>query len=148
MASWFPRGCWSFALALCALTDTTSAEVQGADIRTVGFVRDIAPIFKESCYDCHSGKHPQGELRLDSRAAALRGGFSGPGIVTGSAKKSEIYQRISSRDPELRMPHQSEPLPPEKIELIRLWIDRGADWPDSAAGDAGIDEHWAYVKPL
>src|SRR5690242_13480124 len=106
MASWFPRGCCSFALAWCALAITTPAEVPGAENGTVDFERDIAPIFAESCYECHSGKQPQGELRLDSRAAALRGGFSGPGFVAGSAAKSAIYQRIASRDRELRMPHQ------------------------------------------
>lgn len=113
----------------------------------VDFPRNVAPIFAAACSECHSGKKSQGELRLDSRDAALKGGFAGPGIVAGSAEKSEVYQRITSSDPDLRMPYQRAPLSPEEIALIRTWLDQGADWPDAAAGTESVTPHWAYVKP-
>jgi len=48
-----------------------------------------------------------------------------------------------------RMPKKKEPLTPEQIGLLRAWIDQGADWPDSAAGDAKDPrEHWAFKAPV
>jgi len=41
------------------------------------------------------------------------------------------------------MPFGTAPLAPEKIALIRAWIDQGAAWPEQAAAA----KHWAYVKP-
>ncbi|RPH49158.1 MAG: DUF1549 domain-containing protein, partial [Planctomycetota bacterium] len=34
------------------------------------------------------------------------------------------------------------------IEILRAWIDQGAVWPDAVAGDAKVEVHWAYRKPV
>ncbi|MCC7339571.1 MAG: hypothetical protein IT170_00680, partial [Bryobacterales bacterium] len=56
--------------AAVAATVATSAPAGG----TVDFHRDIEPIFRANCYECHSGPKPQSQLRLDVGAAALKGG--------------------------------------------------------------------------
>ena len=115
--------------------------------RAVLFEQEIAPILEKACNECHAGKETRGELRLDSRTAALKGGFSGPGLVPHSAENSLIYQRITSSDPDLRMPNERKPLSETEIALIRSWIDSGADWPDPPADAEQPKTHWAYVKP-
>ena len=45
---------------------------------TVDFIRDIQPILDAHCYECHGPKKTKNGLRLDLRAAAVKGGDSGP----------------------------------------------------------------------
>src|SRR3954452_3813988 len=50
--------------------------------RTVDFVKEIQPILKASCYQCHGPEMQMGQLRLDSKILALQGGVSGKVIVS------------------------------------------------------------------
>ena len=45
--------------------------------------------------------------------------------------------RVTSNDPEVRMPYHAPPLQPDQIRLLRQWIKEGAQWSD----------HWAFVPP-
>jgi hypothetical protein len=124
-----------------------------AQIR-IDFKRDIEPIFAQSCYQCHSAKKAFGQLRLDVKQFAIKGGISGPGIIAGKSQESRLMQRILGEGDEARMPMGADPLKPEQIELIRQWIDQGADWPNEG-GDSELSTqhstlpvHWAYVKPV
>jgi mono/diheme cytochrome c family protein len=114
----------------------------------VDFVRDVQPLFKAHCLKCHGAEKTKGQLRLDSKPLALKGGLSGKVIVPGDGKGSRLVELLLTKDAEDRMPAKAEPLAPEKIELIRRWIDEGADWPDSASVDVKVQKHWAYVKPV
>ena len=49
----------------------------------VDFWRDVGPLFKERCESCHGPEKQMGGLRLDSREAALAGGYSGAVILCG-----------------------------------------------------------------
>ncbi|HKW96865.1 MAG TPA: PSD1 and planctomycete cytochrome C domain-containing protein [Bryobacteraceae bacterium] len=111
--------------------------------QTVDYAKDIQPIFRASCYSCHQGEKASAGLHLDSKAA-LAGGVSGKVILPGNSKDSPLLKRLTSSDARVRMPFGGTPLPPEKIELIREWIDQGASWPD----DQHAVRHWAYVKPV
>jgi Protein of unknown function (DUF1553)/Protein of unknown function (DUF1549)/Planctomycete cytochrome C len=101
------------------------------------FNRDIRPILSGHCYACHgpdSGTR-QAELRLDTQ----EGGHEWA-IVPGDAEGSEVIARISSDDPDLRMPPAESKKPPlsaEQIELLRKWIEAGAEY----------EAHWAYIAP-
>jgi hypothetical protein len=66
-----------------------------------------------------------GKLRLDSEAAILQGGASGPAIVPGKSGESLLVKRILGLTDGPRMPMGGDPLPPAKVELIRKWIDQG-----------------------
>jgi hypothetical protein len=104
----------------------------------VSFNRDIRPILANTCFACHgpdSGTR-EAELRLDSFEGATEWA-----IVAGDADGSEVISRISSDDPEIRMPpaaSKKPPLTPEQIELLRKWIDAGAKY----------EPHWAYIPPV
>ena len=111
---------------------------------TVDFYRDIDPIFHASCYTCHGPDKQEGKLRMDSRAALLKGGEDGPGFVAGNGAKSAIVARSLGEGDGARMPKKKAPIAPGEIALIRRWIDQGAPWPERAGSDA---RHWAYVMP-
>ena len=100
------------------------------------FARDIRPIFQEHCYGCHGPSQQSAGLRLDRRSSAMqiRGGVI---IGRGNAIGSILYLRISGTTMGSQMPPTGA-LPAEKINLIRDWIDQGAEWPDSLAGEKPV----------
>lgn len=129
------------------------ATARGIDQTSVDFKRDIEPVFAASCYQCHGPKKAAGQLRLDVKAAAMKGGISGAVIVPGNSNASILLKRILGEGNEARMPMGGDALKTEQIELIRKWIDQGAIWPEAnpsqiANSKSEIPKHWAYVKPV
>jgi mono/diheme cytochrome c family protein len=115
---------------LLAVQQTAGAE--SAIKKKIDFGRDVEPILKASCLQCHVGEKAQGGLRLDSRAAALAGGVSGKSIVAGDSAASLLLARVRGEGGGMRMPPGGE-LPRGQIALLAAWIDQGAEWPDGAA---------------
>jgi mono/diheme cytochrome c family protein len=118
----------------------------------VDFKRDIEPIFAASCYQCHGATKAAGQLRLDAKPAAMKGGISGAIIVPGNSRQSRLLARLLGEGGEKQMPLGGDPLTPQQIELVRRWIDQGAVWPDGDGamerrGGGATPRHWAYVKP-
>ncbi len=114
----------------------------------VDFVKDIKPVFDASCISCHGPKKQQGELRLDAKHLAIRGGKSGRAILAGDGAASTVVRRMKGLDSEKRMPQNADPLPADVIARIEAWINQGAVWPDAASvAGAEIKIHWAYVPP-
>ena len=48
------------------------------------FEGKVRPLLVETCHRCHGKDQQKGDLRLDSRAAILEGGKSGPAVVSGN----------------------------------------------------------------
>src|ERR1051325_4391913 len=124
--------CIVFFAALAATWPLSAAEKK---ISSSGHTK---PILAGKCYACHGPdeKERKGELRLDVREVAAEKAFK-----PGSAKDSELIQRVTSTDPEMHMPRAASKKPSlteAEIELIRKWIDQGAEY----------DKHWSYVKPI
>ena len=113
----------------------------------VDFARDVEPLLKAHCLKCHGAAKPKAQLRLDAKGPAMKGGLSGPAIVPGKSADSLFIQLLVSSDADLRMPAKADALPPEKIALLKRWIDEGAAWPDGGPV-AETKKHWAYVKPV
>src|SRR6185295_16570331 len=102
----------------------------------IDFVKDIQPLLQQQCIKCHGTEKQKGKLRLDSREAALKGGKDGPAFVPGDAAKSELIRRVSlPKTDDDFMPAEGEPLPKEKIELLKSWIAEGAEWTATAVVD-------------
>ena len=114
----------------------------------VDFDREIRPLLQERCIECHGEKKQKGELRLDAKAFAFKGGHDGPAIVAGKIDKSSLYQRITHADQKERMPPKGDPLTPSQIKTIQTWIESGAAWPENAADKAALADkrlqHWAW----
>ena len=104
----------------------------------VSFSRDIRPILNQNCIPCHGGVRQKNGVSFIFREEALGRGKSGrPTIVPGKPDASELIARVTSTDPEARMPYHASPLSPQQIALLRQWIKEGAKWED----------HWAFVAP-
>jgi len=112
----------------------------GAQIQAetkVDFVKDIQPIFQENCVKCHGPEKQKGGLRLDSKAAALKGGKDGEVLTPGTADKSDLYRRITlAPGSDDIMPSKGDPLTKAQTDLIRDWINQGAVWPETAVAKA------------
>ncbi len=135
--------------SIITLTLLISSVVQA---QTVDFKRDIQPILENRCWDCHSTDAQEGDLRLDQRLGMLRGGGSGiAAIVPGKPDQSYLLDVISHRDPDLKMPPESDRIPEKEINLLTQWIQQGAIWPGQEEVDSKLkSDHWAFqpiVRP-
>lgn len=116
---------WPLTLA-SVIVAAWAASAQASSAKPpVSFDKDIAPIFRESCAPCHTTAE-MGRLKLDSEAAVLRGGQSGPAIVAGHGADSLLVKRLLGVGDAPRMPMGRNPLSAAQIALIRSWIDRGS----------------------
>jgi hypothetical protein len=129
--------------------DSGGAKLPAPATRQVDFVKDIQPIFVNSCYDCHSGAKQKGGLRLDKKELALKGGDTGPLFVVGKSAESLLIQAVVGAGKDIeRMPKKRAPLTAEQVGLLRAWIDQGATWQESAiAKERDWKKHWAFQPP-
>ena len=128
---------------------TAQGSLPGA-LPQIDFSEQIQPILSNNCYECHGPQKQKGALRLDERASALKGGDSGPLLVPSRSAESLLIQAVAGTKADLaRMPKKRDPLPPEKIGLLRAWIDQGAHWPETAVVAKKKDwhKHWAFKPP-
>jgi hypothetical protein len=138
----------AFALEAAAADPALQPKLPPAAEREVEFSRDIQPIFAERCNHCHGEDEQEGYLRLDARTIVLKGGKTGPLLVSGKSAESLLIHRIVGLGTEKRMPLDDDPLSDEQIGLIRAWIDQGAKWPEGVGSAAtSVKMHWAYVAP-
>ena len=126
----------SSALAACAaavvLQPGAAARPAGADALEF-FEKEVRPLLARHCYACHSERAATvfGELRLDSEAALLRGGRSGPAVAPGDPQGSRLIQAVGYASPKLAMPPAGK-LAEREIEALTEWVRLGAPWPKSA----------------
>ena len=107
-----------FAFVAVLLLANFAREV--AATQSLEFTRDIQPIFDAHCVSCHGKQKAAGQLRLDSKTAALKGGISGAIILPHNSKASILLTRVTGSDGQAKMPMGGEPLKPEQIELVYL----------------------------
>src|SRR5262245_47717902 len=119
-------------LALTLLASPAHAQTPSLAPDTF-FELKIRPTLAARCFKCHGGEKVSGGLRLDSRAALLRGGERGPALVPGSPERSLLLKAIRHADPDLRMPPGGR-LPAEAAADFALWIREGAFSPEAKAG--------------
>src|SRR6266550_4916562 len=97
----------------------------------VDFGQQIKPILELDCVRCHGPEKPKGGLRLDTEGGALKGGDSGPAMVPGKPDQSPLYtSTILPADDDKHMPPKGDPLKKDQTELLRVWIEQGAEWPE------------------
>jgi hypothetical protein len=105
---------------------------------------DVAPILSSNCFRCHgndAGKRKAG-LRLDVAAnayAPVPEHKAHRAIVPRNPGASELIRRITSSDPDVRMPPKEthKVFSPVEIATLTRWIEQGAEY----------EEHWSYIPP-
>jgi len=114
----------------------------------VDYQTQVRHVFQARCFACHGALKQESGLRIDTAAAAIGGGDSGPAIVLGNASASDLFKRISSSDLAERMPPEGEALKPDEIDAIRRWINEGAKAPVDEVPESDPRDHWAFRPPI
>ncbi len=136
----------SFVL-IFSLGMASSANSSGLQSQSEFFETRVRPILINKCSTCHGPAQQQGGLRVDSLAALIKGGKSGPAIIPKNAAGSLIVQAISYSHPTLQMPPAAK-LEKPQIDAITDWINNGATWPKSAANSAAEDKPLWSIQPI
>jgi cytochrome c553 len=141
-----PAGAFLLAYSLWSgsyLTAAAASEPQPlTPAQTEFFEKSVRPVLSNNCYTCHAANTKSaGSLRVDDLQALLKGGRSGPAIVSGDPDNSLLIQRITTGDEKHRMPKGDDPLQKADIDNLTAWIKAGAYWPASA--DAATPEKGA-----
>lgn len=124
------------------------------------FEAKVRPLLVEHCYECHSAESEdvEGGLRLDSRAAVLAGGDTGPAITPGEPDESLLIDAV--RHGNLYQMPPEKKLADEEIAILVQWVANGVAWTPGelvaaaslgGAGEFDLAErraaHWAW-QPL
>ena len=128
-------------LSTFLLAFAVTCSVSAAD-DAINFSRDILPLLSDNCFKCHGPDEAnrESDLRLDRHETAIAKLDSGQtAVVAGKSSQSELLKRIATTDSDLKMPppDSGKKLTTKQIELIRNWIDSGAEW----------SGHWAFQPP-
>lgn len=141
-------------LLLCC----TVSAVLIADEPEHHFIDKVKPLLDSRCVSCHGADKVKGGLRMDSRAALLSGGDSGPALVPSKPSESLIIQAVLHANKDLEMPPK-EKLTARDVAVLERWIADGAPWPETKPtalvestprgekiGDAWSDPHNPIAK--
>lgn len=113
------------------------------------FESSIRPLLVEKCQGCHGPEKQWGTLRLDSRAAMLGGGETGPVVVPGKPDESLLIKAVRRTDDTLQMPPK-ESLSLRQIADLTRWVEMGAPFPlttDVAGSRSRDPNHWSFQTP-
>ena len=121
------------SIALGSLSSTAQTPAGKVD-----FEKQVLPIFKERCFECHQKeytdkngkvKKPKGKFRMDNPQLMLKGGSEGGDVTPGDAAKSTVYTSTTLPDTDdMAMPPKGDRLTKEQQDLIKQWINEGANF--------------------
>src|SRR2546423_5190161 len=114
------------ASALFAAAGAETGSKSFSRLQIEFYERQVQPILSEQCYKCHSHQADKikGSFVLDSRAGLLKGGDTGPAILSGQPEKSLLISAVRHEDPDLSMPPKKK-LPDEQIAVLAEWVKMG-----------------------
>src|SRR2546426_11919456 len=96
-----------------------SVKIAGFAAGKVDFAQDVKPILESACLSCHGPEKPKGDLRLDTKAGALKGGKKGVVIVRGKPADSPLYKSTTlAAGEEDIMPPKGNPLAQTQTEVL------------------------------
>jgi hypothetical protein len=134
---------WCFIGQCVVLLGALSGSLRAAGERSlpavIEFNRDIRPILSDNCFFCHGPdkNKREADLRLDT-LEGLHGKQGKPGtVVPGKPEASELFRRVTSTDPDTRMPpaKSAKALSPRDVAMLKKWIEQGATF----------EGHWAFL---
>ncbi|AKP53475.1 PSD1 and planctomycete cytochrome C domain-containing protein [Cyclobacterium amurskyense] len=132
-----------FIYQACGTKDGAQGELISQGIADqVSYNFHVRPILSDNCYACHGpdANKREADLRLDiedEAFGALKDNPDAHAIVPGKAENSEVYRRLISDDPSIKMPppESNLSLNEREIETIKKWINQGAAY----------EPHWSFI---
>jgi mono/diheme cytochrome c family protein len=118
----------------------------GSDADAELFETRVRPVLAERCYGCHGSTAQKGGLRLDSRAALLRGAMGGRAVVIPGHPETSPLIRAIRREGAIKMP-PSGTLSQHEIDALSEWVRRGVPWPQTAPAPAKTRRLWS-LQPV
>ena len=115
-------GLLSVAILPLGIGFALEPEVTTIQAGPVSYTRQVAPIFRSRCAECHGATTKEAGLDLSTYEAAMKGSEYGTVIEAGDAAASLLIEMVVAGE----MPQDADPLPAEEIALIRAWIQAGA----------------------
>ena len=128
------------------------AAVMAAPLALPAAPVDVTParavaVLEKRCGQCHGDQTAASGLRLSGREPLLRGGKRGPAVKPGSPADSLLFQAVSHTG-KISMPPAGQ-LDSDEIEILRVWIEKGAEWPSGAMhAHAQATNWWAFRSPV
>jgi formylglycine-generating enzyme required for sulfatase activity len=135
-----------FKTRLTAVLATLSLPALAAE--KVDFTTQVKPILEAACTHCHGLDKDKGDFRLHTKEDAMKGNENGSGLVAGDLKKSAIYTTLilPAEDDMVMPPAKEGLLDKTQIEVIKNWIEQGADWPEGVT--LGVQPRIDFVKHI
>jgi WD40 domain-containing protein/cytochrome c len=90
----------------------------------VQFSRQVLPLLRKECSVCHSGAAAPAGLSMETAEKLRVGGRHGTPFIPGKSAQSVMIQYLTGALKPQMPP--GKPLPPDRIALLRRWIDEGA----------------------
>jgi hypothetical protein len=145
ITKWVGLGAAALIAVVLLLTFSSNTFSKAAALpEVVDYNLHIRPILSDKCFTCHGpdANERKAGLRLDKEEGLYAALEESPGqfsIVPGHPEQSAVFHRIAHQDSAEVMP------PPESnlkltnrdIELIRKWIEQGAEY----------KKHWSFIPP-
>ena len=89
------------------------------------FAHDILPVLQARCAKCHANGVLKGGLSIETREQLMDSGV----VELGEHAKSNLFEKITSTDPDQQMPPEGERLSAAEVQKFAAWIDAGLSWP-------------------
>ena len=114
-------------LALLFTLGVPPIQLVAADLN---YQRDVKPILTKYCAGCHNETDHQGDVQLQNLASIAKGGPKGPILQSKNADESLLIRLVEGTQ-EPKMPPEDSVQPSrEEIEVVRKWIEQGAQGTD------------------
>lgn len=130
----------SIALIYPAPSNARGQDKQGQDVQ---FTDDVVPILTKKCVACHNSKVREGGLDLETHAALMAGGDSGPSIVPSDLEASYLLARVSGKEEPLMPPEENSVgalrLTESELQVLQAWVRLGAR---NSASRPNPQMHW------
>jgi len=118
---------FSLLVAIATFFSTTASA-------QIDFEKDIKPIFENHCIACH-GEEDTKDFRIDLKDEAMSY------VIEEDSESSDLYLVLVDEDEDVLMPppEVGRPMTDAKIQLVKAWINAGAEWPDE------LESEWKTV---
>ncbi|MCA9122607.1 MAG: DUF1553 domain-containing protein [Planctomycetaceae bacterium] len=100
-------------------------EIRAFENRVSVTTTRIVPLMLLRCVPCHGHRRREADLDLRSKESILRGGKSGPAVISGKPEESLLVQRIHAGEmpPRRQLVSVSvKPMEATEVALIERWI--------------------------